>query len=50
MQEERYDFVVPNARLSRPAVRAFCALLDDRQLRDELITLGFRLSREPSTG
>ena len=50
VQEERYDFVVPKARLSRPAVRAFCALLDDRHVRDELITLGFRLSREPSTG
>ena len=47
VQEERYDFIVPEARLARPAVRAFCALLDDPQVRDELIALGFRLSREP---
>ena len=31
LQEERYDFVVPTARLERPAVRAFRALLDDAQ-------------------
>ena len=50
MQEERYDFVVPKARLERPAVRAFRALLDDPQVRGELITLGFRLPREPEAG
>ncbi len=42
VQEERYDFVAPRARLTRPAVRAFCALVDDRQIRDELTALGFR--------
>ena len=47
-QEERYDFVVPTARLERPAVRAFRALLDDAQVREELIALGFRLPREPA--
>jgi hypothetical protein len=28
-------------------VGALCALLDDPQVRDELIALGFRLPREP---
>ena len=43
LQEERYDFVVPTARLERPAVRAFRALLDDPEVRSELTALGFRL-------
>jgi putative molybdopterin biosynthesis protein len=43
LQEEQYDFIVPTARLGRPAVRAFCALLDDASVRDELSALGFRL-------
>jgi molybdopterin molybdotransferase/putative molybdopterin biosynthesis protein len=46
VQEERYDFIVPKARLERPAVRAFCALLDDVEVRGELIALGFRLTRD----
>jgi putative molybdopterin biosynthesis protein len=45
IQEEQYDFIVPTARLERPAVRAFCALLDDAQVRAELSALGFRVSR-----
>jgi putative molybdopterin biosynthesis protein len=43
IQEEQYDFVVPTARLTRPAVRAFCALLADARVREELCALGFRL-------
>ncbi len=43
LQEEQYDFIVPTARLERPAVRAFRALLDDSQVRAELAALGFRL-------
>jgi len=43
LQEEQYDFIVPTARLGRPAVRAFCALLDDASVRVELSALGFRL-------
>ncbi len=43
LQEEQYDFIVPAARLERPAVRAFRALLDDSQVRAELAALGFRL-------
>jgi putative molybdopterin biosynthesis protein len=47
VREERYDFIVPAARLERPAVRAFRALLYDAAVRAELIELGFRLTREP---
>jgi putative molybdopterin biosynthesis protein len=42
IQEERYDFVVPTLRLELPAVRAFCALLEDDDVRVELRALGFR--------
>ena len=48
MQEEQYDFIVPATRLERPAVRAFRALLDDAQVRNELAALGFRLARKDS--
>ncbi len=44
LREEQYDFIVPSARTQRPAVRAFCALLEDRQVREELAALGFRIS------
>ncbi len=43
VQEEQYDFVVPKSRLERPPVRAFCALLNDPQVRRELRSLGFQL-------
>ncbi|HTQ00404.1 MAG TPA: molybdopterin biosynthesis protein [Casimicrobiaceae bacterium] len=43
MREERYDFAVPTARLSRPAVRAFRELLADGALRNELRDLGFHV-------
>jgi putative molybdopterin biosynthesis protein len=43
MQEERYDFVVPTARVARPPVQAFCALLGDPAIRGELRALGFRI-------
>jgi putative molybdopterin biosynthesis protein len=42
LKEERYDFIVPTARLERDAVRAFRALLDDPAVRQELRALGFR--------
>ena len=42
-QDEHYDFVVPRARLDRPAVQHFLAVLDDRAVRAELSALGFRL-------
>lgn len=43
LQEERYDFIVPTARLGREAVKAFRALLEDREVRRELAALGFRV-------
>lgn len=43
MVEEQYDFIVPKARLERPAVRGFCELLADAEIREELGRLGFRL-------
>jgi putative molybdopterin biosynthesis protein len=43
VQEERYDFIVPKARLERPAVQAFRALLEDRHVRAALRALGFRV-------
>jgi len=41
LQEERYDFVVPQARLCRPAVQRFIALLDQAATRAALDTMGF---------
>ncbi len=46
IQEERYDFIVPRSRLERPAVRAFCELLEDARVREELTALGFRTARD----
>ena len=43
LQEERYDFVVPTARLARAPVKAFCALLENPEVRRELAALGFRV-------
>jgi putative molybdopterin biosynthesis protein len=48
VQEERYDFVVPKARLERPAVRAFRELLQETRVRSALRTLGFRLAIDPA--
>jgi putative molybdopterin biosynthesis protein len=47
VQEEQYDFVVPKSRFERPAVRAFCALLNDPQVRRELGSLGFQVPPGP---
>jgi putative molybdopterin biosynthesis protein len=41
LQEERYDFVAPRVRLQRPALRCFCRLLDDPEIRHELAARGF---------
>jgi putative molybdopterin biosynthesis protein len=49
LQEEHYDFIVPKARVTRPAVRAFCALLDDAQVRAELAAVGFRILQDELT-
>jgi putative molybdopterin biosynthesis protein len=42
-QDEHYDFIVPKARLARPAVKRFLAVLEDPATRDALIALGFRI-------
>jgi putative molybdopterin biosynthesis protein len=41
LQQERFDFAVPTARLARPAVRMFRELLDDAAIRKQLRALGF---------
>jgi molybdopterin molybdotransferase/putative molybdopterin biosynthesis protein len=41
LEDERYDFVVPADRIKRPAVAAFCRLLDDQEIRRELKRMGF---------
>jgi putative molybdopterin biosynthesis protein len=41
LQHEHYDFVVPSARLERPAVREFRELLKDAGVRQRLSALGF---------
>ncbi|MDH6166470.1 putative molybdopterin biosynthesis protein [Variovorax boronicumulans] len=43
VQEERYDFVVPRARLARAPVQAFIALLQSAAAREALARLGFRV-------
>jgi len=39
--EEHYDFVVPESRWERPAVRRFAALLGEAEVREGLADLGF---------
>lgn len=43
VQEERYDFVIPKARLERAPVKAFIALLQSPSTREALRELGFRV-------
>src|SRR5262249_46523683 len=43
LQDEHYDFVVPKARLGRPPVRRFRAVLEDASLRDALARAGFKI-------
>lgn len=43
LQEEHYDFVVPSARMQRPAVQRFLQLLQRDDVRAELTELGFLL-------
>ena len=42
-QDEHYDFIVPKARLARPGVQRFLAVLKDPATRDALTALGFRI-------
>ncbi|MGD9854604.1 MAG: substrate-binding domain-containing protein, partial [Planctomycetaceae bacterium] len=41
LQEERFDFVIPRSRRTRPAVQAFVELLNDAAVQAELRSLGF---------
>lgn len=41
VEDEQYDFVVPNHRLNRPAVAAFLALLANPEIRQALAAMGF---------
>jgi putative molybdopterin biosynthesis protein len=41
LREERFDFVVPKARLERPAVRAFCEVLASEEAKAALRAMGF---------
>jgi putative molybdopterin biosynthesis protein len=43
LQDERYDFVVPHARVNRRGVRAFRALLAEDATRDALARLGLTI-------
>jgi putative molybdopterin biosynthesis protein len=42
-QDEHYDFVVPKARLQRPPVQRFRALLAELAVRETLAALGFKI-------
>lgn len=42
LADEHYDFVVPKGRRMRPAVQAFCALLEDPAVRRQLAEQGLR--------
>jgi putative molybdopterin biosynthesis protein len=48
IQDEHYDFAVPTARLERPAVRRFRALLQDAEVRAELAARGFPMASDVS--
>jgi putative molybdopterin biosynthesis protein len=41
LQPERYDFVLPKSRATRPAARRFVELLHDKDVRADLAALGF---------
>ena len=41
VQDEHYDFAVPTARLDRPAVQRFRALLEEAGVRQDLAARGF---------
>ncbi len=43
LEEERYDFVIPKARLNQPAVVAFRELLAEPDVREELARMGFSM-------
>ncbi len=42
LREEMFDFVISRSRLDRPAVQAFCELLENARVRSELADQGYR--------
>ena len=42
-RDEHYDFVVPKARLERPPVRRFRAVLAEPPVQEALAALGFKI-------
>ena len=42
LKDEQYDFLIPESRQERSAVRAFCELLANPQIQNELTEIGFR--------
>jgi molybdate-binding protein len=40
MQDEEYDFIIPNKRLKRPEVRQFINLLHEANIQSQLNKLG----------
>ncbi len=49
MQDEQYDFVIPEARLSQPVMQRFLALLQSQPAREGLTQLGFQVPPEMGT-
>ena len=43
IHDEHYEFVVPKARLERPPVQRFCAMLNDAPLQQALRALKFNI-------
>jgi putative molybdopterin biosynthesis protein len=44
LQAEQFDFVIPRARLQRPAVQCFCEVLQRGETRRSLAAMGFHVS------
>jgi putative molybdopterin biosynthesis protein len=49
LQDEQYDFVVPEAKLSQPAVERFLTLLRSETARAGLTQLGFQVPPDMGT-
>ncbi|MGH8055838.1 MAG: substrate-binding domain-containing protein, partial [Candidatus Entotheonellia bacterium] len=49
MQDEHYDFVIPEAKLSQPVIQRFLALLQSQPAREGLTQLGFQVPPEMGT-
>ncbi|MCA9068839.1 MAG: hypothetical protein KDA84_07950, partial [Planctomycetaceae bacterium] len=46
LKAEHYDFVVPQSRQNRPAVKMFQSLLTDSTIRQRLKAIGFEISED----